>query len=92
MNKIKVTEVQLLIVDSSQTPNLKAYVRVTLNESILLTGMKLYDWGNHLTVHYPNDKESLVDKERKFFRPISISAEMEIEHAVVKKYLKEVKK
>ena len=94
MNKIKVTDVQLLLLDSNQEPNLRAHVRVTLNESILLTGLKLYDfdWDGSLKLHYPYDKDSVVVNDRKFIKPISISAEMEIEHAVVKKYLKEVKK
>ena len=70
------TQVTLLVEPMGKT---KALARVTLNDSMLLTGLRVVDGMNGLFVAYPNDPGYKGDAFRSLFYPVTRELRTHIE-------------
>jgi len=82
-----------LAVTSSQVFPLKelhgktrALARVTLNDQIHLTGLRVVDGTNGLFVSYPNDPSYKGDEYKSLFYPVTRELRDHIEGNVLEKY------
>lgn len=64
----------------------RAYARVTLNECLQLTGLRVVDGANGLFVAYPNDPQYKGEDYRSLFYPITRELRDHIEQQVLIKY------
>jgi len=64
----------------------KALVRVVLNESLQLTGIRIVDGVNGLFVAYPNDPGYKGDEYRSLFYPVTRDLRDNIESVVLAEY------
>ena len=77
------TQVTLLVEPMGKT---KALARVTLNDSMLLTGLRVVDGMNGLFVAYPNDPGYKGDAFRSLFYPVTRELRTHIEDVVIAAY------
>ena len=65
-----------------------AFARITLNDSMQLTGLRIVDGSNGLFVLYPNDPSYKGEDYRSLFYPITRELRDHIEQTVIQQYHK----
>ena len=90
MDKLRVTDCSVYVYGDPKK-KLKGEARVSINDMLVLTGLKIYH-GLDLFVSYPNDPNYKGEDYRQLFYPTSIILRHDIEQAVLDEYHKELER
>jgi stage V sporulation protein G len=90
-NTMRITEVQVHL-NKDSNEKLKAYARICLDESLMLTGLRVYQGSNQLFVSYPNDPDHKGLDFKQVFYPVNRNLRNHIEDVILVAYHKELKK
>ena len=81
---LKVTDCIVYPIGNTER-KLKATARVTLNDALVLTSLRVYEGSQGLFVSYPNDNSYQGEDYRQMFYPLSRTLREHIEDAVLEK-------
>lgn len=82
---LEVTSVQVFPLEKIEG-KLHAYARVSLNDELILTGLRILKGVNGLFVAYPTDPECKGEDYRQLFYPVTRNLRDAIETACLEKY------
>lgn len=85
MGVLKITQVQVFKVDNPEG-KLRAFARITLNDELQLTSLRVYEGIKGLFVSYPNDPLTKGDDYRQLFYPVTRELCDHIEEEILKEY------
>ncbi len=85
--QLQVTKVQVFPLPVAEG-KLKAFARVTLNDQLQLTSLRVYDGTKGLFVSYPHEPGTEADQYRQLFYPIKRELRDHIEQMILEEYRK----
>lgn len=89
MNEIKITNIKIFPIANADKP-LRALVRITLNNVLELTSLRIYKGSLGLFLSYPNDPNHPGEDYRQLFYPVDRDFRDYIEKAVLEEYQKAI--
>jgi len=89
--ELKITNISIYPITKSDG-RLRAKVRIVLNETLQLTGMKIYDGSNGLFVSYPIEVNQKGEKFHQIFHPVKKEFREYVEEEVLYEYSNVIKK
>lgn len=90
--EIVVTDVRVYPIKTDGFAHIKALASVTINNAIIIRGLRVMDGQESLFVSYPNDPFYKGEDFRSIVNPITREARVAIEDAVLEAYEKETSK
>lgn len=84
-NKIVVTEVRLKLIDNENNPKMKAVASITLNDSFVVSELRVIEGKNGVFVAMPNHRGK-DGTYKDTVHPVTDEARREIVDAVIEKY------
>lgn len=85
MTDLHITHLQVFPIAES-SGKLKAFARVTLNDQLQLTSLRVYDGTNGLFVAYPNDTLYKGEDYKQLYYPVSKSFRDHMETKILEEY------
>lgn len=85
MTDLKVTQVQVFPIKET-TGKLRAFARITLNDQLQLTALRLYEGTHGLFVSYPNDPNYKGEDYKQLYYPVSKELRDLIEKSILTEY------
>jgi stage V sporulation protein G len=89
MSALKITNIQVFPLPGREG-KLRAFARVTLNDELVLTGLRVYEGIKGLFVSYPNDPSRHQEDYRQLFFPVSKEFRDHVEQTVLEHYAKSI--
>lgn len=83
--KTVVTHVSIFLFNGNEG-KLRAVARIVMNDSLQLTGLRVYEGSNGTFVSYPNDPYYKGEEYRQLFYPVSKELRDHIQEEIMKEY------
>tara|TARA_B110000483_G_scaffold226847_1_gene288010 strand:- start:833 stop:1123 length:291 start_codon:yes stop_codon:yes gene_type:complete len=84
-NQLLITQVQVFPIKEPQG-KLKAFARISLNDALQLTGLRIYEGTHGLFVSYPNDASYKGEDYKQVYYPVTSELRKHIEETVLTEY------
>lgn len=86
---MKITSCQVFPILENEGKKLKAFARITLNDALVLTSLRVYQGTNGLFVSYPSDPNYKGEDYKQLYYPVTAELRKDIEETILKDYEKE---
>lgn len=84
---MKISQVRVFpLREASKASKLKGLARICIEDSLQLTGLRIYQGTNGLFVSYPNDPNHKGEDYKQLYYPVQAELRREIEKAVLESY------